>query len=112
MPNGKSMELVLAILLEEIVVAALARGALSRADVAGALLRMNHRAMLYEETSEEEITTAPSEYGEIVREGWSRRMGLEPDLYVLGQAHQQWLQTGSKGDSPLSPQQIIRRYGD
>lgn len=108
-----SMELVLEFLLDEVIAALLARGSLEREDVAGAVLRMQHRVTLDEGLLEDDVTSAlPSGFAEAIREKLSRRFGLEPQLFALEKAEEAWSRQGSTGDHPWEAPAVRRRFDD
>lgn len=108
-----STELVLEFLLDEVVAGLLARGSLEREDVAGALLRMQHRVIRDEALVEDDVTAGlPSELAEAIREKLTRRFGLEPQLFALEREEEAWSRQGSAGDHPWEAPAVRSRFDD
>lgn len=103
---------VLRFLLLELADAMVARGALKREDIAGALLRAEWGAEVLDNVDEEEgrITRPHAELAKLTTEQWSSRIGLEPSLHGLRKQHTAWLASGQQGHSPLRPEQVIDRF--
>jgi hypothetical protein len=76
--------------------------------VAGALLRAEWKIM----ADDEESGTIGSKYLTVIEEDWSRRFGLNPDIYTLRKRHHEWLGQGMPKPAPLDANQIISLYED
>lgn len=99
----------LTMLLLEISEALVERGALTRDDIAGALLRAEWGAEILDDVAEEDgnITRPHAGLARLTTEQWSTRFGISPSLYALRKLHTSWLLAGQKGAPPLSPRQVI-----
>lgn len=93
---------VMGMLLLELTEALMARGALKREDVAGALLRTEFRADMQDDFDEEEgaIIRPHGGWARLATEEWSKRLGLPPEIYTLRSHHEAWQGNGSKGQNP------------
>ncbi|MBD8554881.1 hypothetical protein IFT84_10130 [Rhizobium sp. CFBP 8762] len=99
-------------LLVELVDSLRARQLLTRADVAGALLRTEFRATNPDEWSEEasKFIDVNLQFAESNTKEWSHRFALAAELYTLQEAQKDWLHAGKRGKSPLYPGEVISRY--
>lgn len=105
---------VVGMLLSEIVDALKARGALSVEDVAGALLRAEHRAEMADRLAEEEgdISGHHVAAARITIDAWRKRLDLEPALDELRAHHHSWLATNQKSTPPIDAERIAGDYPD
>ncbi|OCP17468.1 MULTISPECIES: hypothetical protein [unclassified Ensifer] len=100
---------ILRFLLLEISEALVARGALTRDDIAGALLRTEWGAEVLDDEAEASgpITHPHAGLARLTTEQWSTRFGIAPSLFALRKLHTDWLTGGQKGPAPLYPRQVI-----
>lgn len=101
------------ILLMEMMDTLEARGLVGRADIAGALLRMEWRAtvadVVYEQAGD---ITHHTEIAKQTVDEWEIRFRLPPQMQSLRQAQQGWLAKGSVGESPLYSSRVIELFSD
>lgn len=99
----------LRMLLLEISEALVTRGAMTRDDIAGALLRAEWGAEVLDDVAEADgdITRPHAGLARQTTEQWSTRFGISPSLYALRKLHTSWLMGGQKGASPLLPREVI-----
>ncbi|WP_433848537.1 hypothetical protein [Brucella pseudogrignonensis] len=101
------------ILLMEMMDTLEARGLVDRADIAGALLRMEWRAtvadVVYEQADD---ITHHTEIAKQTIDEWEKRFRLPPQLQSLRQAQQGWLVKGCVGESPLYSNRVIGLFSD
>lgn len=101
------------ILLMELMDTLEARGLLDRADIAGALLRMEWRARVADFVHEEEDDiTHHAEIAKQTIDEWERRFCLPPQLHSLRKEQQGWLLSGCVGESPLYSGRVIELFSD
>lgn len=101
-------------LLLELTEALMERGALRREDVAGALLRTEYRADMQDDIEAEAgaITRPHGSLARLEAEAWTKRLGLQPEIYTLGSHHEVWMQAGGKGLNPLDPKAVAELFHD
>jgi hypothetical protein len=105
--------LVLQTLLKELAAALLASGALSRGDIAGALLRTEALADLADAISPEDngVIGAASGFAVQILEDWQKRFGLPPQLYALRKAQADWLRNARTPRQPIDEYEVRRLFG-
>lgn len=105
---------VLRSLLFEICDALVARGSLSRHDIAGALLRTEFKAEILDDVGEEagSITRPHAGLAKLTTEEWQARFGLEPSLYTLRKLHTDWLVAGQRTAPPLAAEAVAEASRD
>lgn len=103
---------VFGLLLCELADAMIANGILRSHEVAGALLRTEHRAELDDAFNDEDVMAAASGFAGLLTEEWQSRLGLLPDVVTLRSRHTDWLRNGSKGTAALDVREVKRLYGD
>lgn len=99
------------ILLMEMMDTLEARGLVDRADIAGALLRMEWRATVADVVYKNEgDITHHTEIARLTIDEWEKRFRLPPQMRSLRQAQQGWLAKGSVGESPLYSNRVIELF--
>lgn len=99
-------------MLGELVEALIARGSLKGADVAGMLLRVEERAKIVDELTEEHDDPLPSlaAIAEKTTEEWTSVFALQPEVYALRLRHKEWGQNGKWGRVPFAAERVAALF--
>lgn len=88
--------------LSELLVALLASGALTRHEVAKALLRAEVMAATHDASSEPpRAQAATAEYVRVLLDLLTPRLGLRPNLFVLRQQRERWMTRPGRAPDPI-----------
>lgn len=95
------------LVLREIVVALVERGALDREDAARAYLRADITAAIHDE--ERALHTPCADYVRLLQQDAEARLGAKPEFHTLRRARERWREAGERGPDPYEPRGPAKR---